>query len=433
MLPCAYCGKDCQPTREHVIPRWYNDTPGDEETFSARSPLNHVKGDLIVKDVCQVCNGGPLSGLDAYGKELYERYFAFPAYEGGNVNFDYDGERLIRWLLKLSYNSARAQNADSFVLREYREVMIGSMSIPARIRCWLHLISTSWFEPETNTIRPALPHEQGHQNVEEPLWFRICQFRLPTYPAPFLVQRMVIINSFAFTLLVDRVNSDWPNSRFDQWIDAFANANPHARPITSNGEHVTITVGGDHAISSIAPLYLDYRSRYCPNEENPIITQGLRSVKNGDSIVYLHVPRDWIENGDDSLIATALHTMVSTRENASAFKQRVGIMVSGFDYDPRGLWQFPKVRSFFRHVFVQCPHIMFLSHPKGGLLKLFAACWVHEESPTVETHQQRMQNFIMRAFDGLNGLHHTIALSEEQNQEICEAAFKTLFPECGET
>ncbi len=42
MLNCAYCDILCQQTREHVIPRWYNDTPGEAETFSARAPLTHL-------------------------------------------------------------------------------------------------------------------------------------------------------------------------------------------------------------------------------------------------------------------------------------------------------------------------------------------------------------------------------------------------------
>jgi hypothetical protein len=178
VLNCAYCGKPCQPTGEHVIPRWYNDTPGEAETFSARAPLTHVKGDLIVRDVCTACNNGVLSSLDGYGKELYERYFATPVYAGETATFDYDGDRLLRWLLKLSYNSARAQNADVRVLREYSTTMLGEVA------------------------RPARRDERGQPHVEEPLWFRIGQFRLPSFPALALIQRTVLINSFAFTLLI---------------------------------------------------------------------------------------------------------------------------------------------------------------------------------------------------------------------------------------
>lgn len=95
-------------TREHVIPDWYCRLPGEDETFSARAPVTHLRGDLIVRDVCRECNGGPLGKLDEYGKRLYERHFADPVYAGEPVTLAADGERLVRWLLKVSFNSARA-------------------------------------------------------------------------------------------------------------------------------------------------------------------------------------------------------------------------------------------------------------------------------------------------------------------------------------
>ena len=216
MLNCAYCDILCKPTREHVIPRWYNDTPGGATTFSARAPFTHLQGDLIVKDVCQACNGGVLSALDAYGKELYDRYFASPVYAGDSVEFKYDGNRLIRWFLKLSYNSARAQNADSRVLREYRNVVLGTAPLPDRIRCWLHVVAPTYHYPENSMPRPARREERGDPNVDEPLWFRIGQFRLVSHPGPLLVQRTVVINSYAFTLLIARADAQWPSKEFER-------------------------------------------------------------------------------------------------------------------------------------------------------------------------------------------------------------------------
>jgi hypothetical protein len=105
VLNCSYCDTPCQQTREHVIPRWYNDTPGEAETFSARAPLTHLQGDLIVRDVYGNRNNGVLSSLESYCKELYKRYFTAPVYASETVGFHYDGDRLIRWILKLSYNS----------------------------------------------------------------------------------------------------------------------------------------------------------------------------------------------------------------------------------------------------------------------------------------------------------------------------------------
>ncbi len=143
----------------------------------------------------------------------------------------------------------------------------------------------------------------------------------------------------------------------------------------------------------------------------------------------LHVPHGLIEAGNTEPVAEILRDMVSTREKALAFRERVSVLVDGFDHDPRGIWEFPKAREFFRRLFVQCPFVMFLSHPDGALLRLFAACWIYEEGMTEEVERQGMQDFLHRAFHGLNGLNHTIMLSEEQNREICMAAAKVLFGE----
>lgn len=425
MLNCAYCDSRCQPTREHVVPRWYNDTPGEAETFSARAPLTHRKGDLIVRDVCSGCNSGVLSSLDGYGKELYERYFANPVFDREKVVFEYDGERLLRWLLKLSYNSARAQNADARVLREYRKVMIGESTIPDRVRCWLHLVAGSIIDQEAKVIRPAHRVEQGQSNALLAKWFRIGQFRLFDFPALFLVQRMVVINSFSFTLMIAPAVGEWPQPQFYEWIRAFNANNPAAQPILPGVNSLTAFTGWDHAAVSMHALMNHFPTRYS-DEPNPAVESAL---KGNLAMVMLQVTHELIEEGSVQPIVETLRDMVSSREKGLAFKQRVGVLVDGYDTDPRGLWQIPKVKAYFRRLFEQCPFVMFLSHPDGALLKLFAACYIYEEGMTEDVERQRMGLFLNQAFAGLNVLQHTLAISEEQIREINSASAKALFDE----
>jgi hypothetical protein len=103
--------------------------------------------------------------------------------------------------------------------------------------------------------------------------------------------------------------------------------------------------------------------------------------------------------------------------------------VDGFDDDPRGLWQFPAVRHFFRRLVTECPFVMMLAHPDVGLLKLLAAYWLYDEELAEKVEQKRMAEFLNLAFRGLNGLNHSLALSEEHNREICIAAARVLFGE----
>jgi len=422
MLNCAYCNMPCQPTREHVVPRWYNDTPGESETFSARAPFTHIKGDIVVRDVCSVCNGGALSALDSYGKAMYEQYFTSQVYEGDTVDFEYDGNRLIRWLLKLSYNSSRAQNADVTILRAYRDAMLGKVPIPPQIRCWLHLVPSTSFDDETRVVRAARKSEQGQPNVTMPRWFRICQLRLTDHPAIALVQRAVLINSFAFSLVLTRPDAPWPSPDFDQWGEAFEKGYPAAQTISPGEGRLMVSTGWDHSAVSISSTFTHYPSRFLETP-NPFV-EGVH--KGHLNVLMLHIPHEMIERGESDPIAQILRDMVSSCEKGMTFRQRLGIMVDGFDADPRALWQIPHVRMFFRHLFEQCPFVMFLSHPDGGLLKVFAACWIYEEGMTEEIEGQRLSDFLQRAFIGINGLNHTIMLSEEQNREICMSAAKVL-------
>ncbi|VTR93365.1 Uncharacterized protein OS=Escherichia fergusonii B253 GN=ERIG_01105 PE=4 SV=1 [Gemmata massiliana] len=428
MLNCAYCDKACQPTREHVIPDWYNDTPGEAETFSARAPLTHLQGDLLVKDVCGHCNNVVLSKLDAYGKQLYERYFANPVYAGETVTFDYDGDRLLRWLLKLSYNSARAQNADALVLQEYRKVMLGEAPMSDRVRCWLHLVTPTYFDPATEDMHQAKRDEQGHPNVDEPLWFRIGQSRLTTHPALMLVQRAVVINSFSFTLLIARADVEWPCADFDEWCNVFTSTYPDAQPVKPEMGTLTVTTGEDHTVLSILPTYTQYPTRFS-DEKDPFVEQSLKAKKDAAPVAILSIPRELIEAGDVFSVAAVLHDMVSSREKAAAFRHRVAVMVNGYDHDPREIWQFPEAKQFLRSLFEECPFVMLLAHPEGSLLKLLAACWIYEEGQTDDAEQERTNEFLDRCFDGLNALNHTLMLSEEQNREICREAAKVLFGE----
>lgn len=424
MQTCAYCDDTCKPTREHVIPDWYNETPGATETFSVRAPLTHLKGDLLVKDVCGRCNNGVLSDLDSYGKQLYERFFAIPAYADGTITFEYEGDRLIRWLLKLSYNSARAQNADARVLGNYRKVMLGESPLTERVKCWVRLIGASCFDDNNNVVRPARLDEQGQSNVVEPRWFRIGQFRLADFEGLSLVQRSVTINSYSFTLVVARVEAPWPCPEFDKWNAAFARGIPAAKPILPGVNSVKMSTGFDHAAASLSPLVYHFPTRFV-KEKNSCIVKGL---KDQLGLVILMIPRELIEEGNVMPIASGMLDMVSTREKSIAFRQRVDILVDGYDDDPRALWKVPQAQAFFRRLFAECPFVMLLAHPNGALLKLLAACWIYDEiGMTEEVQQQRMQDFLILAFRGLNRLNHTVMLSEEQNRQICSSAVSAIF------
>ena len=77
--------------------------------------------DLIVKDVCARCNNGALSALDTYACKLYDSYFSKTVERNEHVDFRYDHDQLLRWLLKVSYNSSRTTHVDAAFHRPLRK------------------------------------------------------------------------------------------------------------------------------------------------------------------------------------------------------------------------------------------------------------------------------------------------------------------------
>jgi hypothetical protein len=109
-MPCAFCRKPGPLTREHIWPKWLH-ASHDYSLKYHSAPDKVLPAEHIIKDVCAECNNGPLSALDDYVKSLHHRYFSKSYQTIKKTTFKYDFEKLTKWLLKVSYNSARAARA----------------------------------------------------------------------------------------------------------------------------------------------------------------------------------------------------------------------------------------------------------------------------------------------------------------------------------
>ena len=122
---CAYCGTTGSLTKEHIWPQWLNKLePSYVMRFSAKAQKVFA-GDLIVSDVCASCNNGPLSALDAYAHGLHVPFFSHVLPAAEQVSFEYDYDLLARWLLKVSFNSARANGRDEKFFHPLVSYMLG--------------------------------------------------------------------------------------------------------------------------------------------------------------------------------------------------------------------------------------------------------------------------------------------------------------------
>ena len=145
MAICAYCRQDKPATREHVIPAFMYDF--QKQTAESVVGWNEVAnrmvgGEAKVRDVCGHCNNGPLSQLDSYGKKLLtDSGLLVRNYTKTTLTLAYDYALLLRWLLKVSFNSARTDGVHAPIFEDHIPFILGSASPPPRYRvtCLLSL------------------------------------------------------------------------------------------------------------------------------------------------------------------------------------------------------------------------------------------------------------------------------------------------------
>ena len=106
---CAYCGQGSNLTSEHVFPECFGKTFEAITTARTSSGEKVILADLKIHDVCVGCNNGPLSQVDTHLCELNDKYFSKIVRPGDHVRFEFDFDQLVRMLLKIGYNVARAR------------------------------------------------------------------------------------------------------------------------------------------------------------------------------------------------------------------------------------------------------------------------------------------------------------------------------------
>ncbi len=187
---CSYCGKNASLTREHIWPSCLIEKYESLLTYSKRES-KFYNGDPTVKDVCAHCNNVVLSKLDSYLSSLYDEHFNRILLPGEDAFFSYDYELLLRALLKISYNSARADASEKVVKAHQgfiRFILQGGHCPHITLR--LQIV----------TAARAVNLDEGTEKIIEPRHLRCAEI---PYDGPLshrFVVRMIAINCYWFFL-----------------------------------------------------------------------------------------------------------------------------------------------------------------------------------------------------------------------------------------
>jgi hypothetical protein len=192
---CGFCSSSNNLTREHIFPNSVLKRYEDMLSINDKSEKT-FKADLVVKDVCSICNNGVLSDLDAKFITIFDKYMHEPIFPGASVEFEYDYNDLLRELLKITYNSARA-SSDGIksinVLKKYVPYILGKVNEADDVMLRLQIVTSS---KKLNVIT---------NEVEGMIEAKILRSAKIPYDGPqssnFIV-RLVAFNSFWFYLLL---------------------------------------------------------------------------------------------------------------------------------------------------------------------------------------------------------------------------------------
>jgi hypothetical protein len=153
MPNCAYCGSAGTLTREHIFPQFllahqrkFSDVIGWNDNVKKM-----LAGDQTIRDVCANCNNIAMSRLDKYSKHFFsDNGLLVQNFKRKSIQLSYDYDQLLRFNLKVSFNSARTTGNQSHLFNPFISYIVGNGDPPKKnaIRLLVQLLKAHAFVGE---------------------------------------------------------------------------------------------------------------------------------------------------------------------------------------------------------------------------------------------------------------------------------------------
>jgi hypothetical protein len=175
---CSYCGRERQLSKEEVFPKFLAHKAGFHVFVDRRKGLKPLRLPPVLRDVCKNCNNVVLGNLDSYVSSLFKSYFLAPVSPPVRITFKYDFESLHRWLLKVTYNFARATGHRTDVFQRHIPYILADRSEPnANSVVLLGVFEASQAQPREAAagmpeIFPPMFHNIGEIKFSNALWVK---------------------------------------------------------------------------------------------------------------------------------------------------------------------------------------------------------------------------------------------------------------------
>jgi hypothetical protein len=201
-LVCAYCKKPGKMTLEHLYPTSLHKkllTANKQETtaFWLARLRKEIPSEPKIRDVCVSCNNGTLSQLDAYVCALFDKTLHHIPERYERVTFEPDYHLLKRWLLKISFNSARIHSShDLFALEAVLPYIIGEAN---KLGCSIQLYAQLSF-PQEIPKRDFARGDASTPVIFQPTIHRVGHMLFSVHGVGQKILRAIHLRSFSFYL-----------------------------------------------------------------------------------------------------------------------------------------------------------------------------------------------------------------------------------------
>lgn len=406
-MKCAYCSGEKKTTREHIIPNGFLKAMDSDEQirWTESAPSRVIGSDFIVKDVCEDCNNGFLSELDNYAISLITKYNGKIDKDAKKMFLKYDYNKLSRWLLKVCYNSARA-NKSEYDINLYKKCLPyikDNLEVNNQIS-----VFALFMDLHINGKIHNYYHFESDLKYKID-FFRIAPFKLKDRSTHNSSMRTIIINSFAFLIIVyDEDISDEEISGIEKTI---TNSN-NLEKLGSNKKVKLIKdkTFWENSLYTNVILHDSYLAK--------------RDVKNQNYELYI------IKIGKEEVIKrnyTQIHEFIvskrDNKDNVKDYYQKFMISISGYDDDKRELYCIPEFQEYVREIIESFPEIVWYLKFETGFFDVMLLAYINENDPSTKdngiiVNPKKIEEFMNKSYMGVNKLLNQFALDNSYNNKI---------------
>lgn len=420
-MKCAYCNNEGKMSREHVIPKGFIDHMNFKEQIVSldKAPTRVINSEITVKDVCATCNNGYLSVLDSYGLKLILKYNDLISVNTKKIYFKYDYFKLVKWLLKVCYNMARANDAnyDISLYKKNVNFIMNRGDAESYIVVFAMFIGTGCLDKKMEEVCNHLKKNREY-DID---WFRMGPFRLHEEAIYYSACRFIIINSFVFLTVVCDVDHE------DELIRIRHNIK------SSYKNFVELFQNGRVWLKRDDNFFLESFKSNIYLKDNFLEK---RVSKKDGKIKILTLSKEEIEQGDFEQIKNLITVYLSNKDDLMDCFQSVLIAIEGYQNEAREPYQSKAFQLYCRTLFNSYPQIIWILNMDLEVIthEIMLQAYVNDNfiedlnnsSTNIIVNKKRALKLLETIFSAINNITNKYAFDFSINQKLTEK-FKILF------